>query len=87
MNPIEAYNKEIHLNEKFSEINSFGFGIACSILFLGNKSCYIYIELKERYNKKMLNYLEDVSILQENDEDQCHANEKKVNDWVRKWHL
>ena len=50
-----------------------------------DKGSRLVVELKERYNKKMLNYLEDVSIFQENDEDQCQANEKKVNDWVRKW--
>ena len=50
-----------------------------------DKGSRLVVELKETYNKKMLNYLEDVSIFQENHEDQCQVNEKKVNDWVRKW--
>ena len=49
------------------------------------KGSRLVVELKERYERKMLDYLEDVSIFQDNDEDQCQENEKKVSDWVRKW--
>ena len=42
-----------------------------------DKGSRLVVELKERYKRKMLDYLEDVSIFQENDENQCQANEKK----------
>ena len=50
-----------------------------------DKGSRLVVKCKERYKRKMLDYLEDVSIFQENGEDQCQANMKKVNDWVRKW--
>ena len=42
-----------------------------------DKGSRLVAELKERYRRKMLDHLEDVSIFQENNEDQCQANEKK----------
>ena len=50
-----------------------------------DKGSTLVVELNERYKRKMLDYLENVSIFQDNEEDECQANKKKVNDWVRKW--
>ena len=33
--------------KRFQKINSFGFGIAFSILFLGNKSCFYIVLVDE----------------------------------------
>ena len=51
------------------------------------KGSRLVVILKERYKRKMLDYQEDVSMFQENGEGQCQTNEKKVNDWVRKWEI
>ena len=45
------------------------------------------IEWKDQYRRKMLNYLEDISIFKEELENPSERNKGRVNEWARKWNL
>ena len=42
-------------------------------------------ESKERYNRMMLQYLEDKNTFKEDKEEQSPINAQKVKNWVTKW--
>ena len=45
------------------------------------------IEWKDQYHRKMLNYLEDISIFKEELENPSERNKGRVNEWAMKWNL
>ena len=45
------------------------------------------IEWKDQYRRKMLSYLEDISIFKEELENPIERNKGRINEWARKWNL
>ena len=50
-----------------------------------DKGSRLVIESKEEYKEKMLKYLENKNIFEDDQTDSIKENEEKVNKWVKKW--
>ena len=58
----------------------------CTKMFIvQDEGSRLVLESKERYKEKMLQYLEDISVFREDEDNQSRENEEKVNNWVMKW--
>ena len=51
-----------------------------------DKGARMCIEWKERYKKKVEDYLQDTRIFRQGDQDRSDENQTKVIDWANKWH-
>ena len=52
-----------------------------------DKGSRLVIMWKDQYHRKMLNYLEDISIFKEELENPSERNKGRVNEWARAWNL
>lgn len=80
------YNMTKEERDCLKELSKWNKDEMCPRMFrIQDKGSRLVVESKERYRKKMLEYLEDISIFKENEEEQTETNEKRVNNWVKKW--
>ena len=57
------------------------------MLRIQDKGSQLVLKWKDKYQEKMLSYLEDTSIFKEEPKDPSERNKARIVEWARKWNF